>query len=45
MIEQERRDRELALRLAQDPDALDTEAQQAPQVPLQRCVDAVIVSL
>ena len=37
MIEQERRDRELALRLAQDPEALDAEAQQAPQLPLQRC--------
>lgn len=36
MIEQERRDRELALRLAQDPDALDAEVQQAPQLPLQR---------
>jgi len=33
MIEQERRDRELALRLAQDPEAVDTEAQQAPQLP------------
>ena len=29
MIEQERRDWELALRLAQDPEALDAEAQQA----------------
>ena len=39
MIEQERRDRELALRLAQDPDAVDTEAaQQVPQSPLQRYV-------
>lgn len=37
MIEQERRDRELALRLAQGPEALDAEAQQAPQLPLQRC--------
>lgn len=36
VIEQERRDRELALRLAQDPEALDAEAQQAPQLPLQR---------
>ena len=36
MIEQERRDRELALRLTQDPDALDAEVQQAPQLPLQR---------
>lgn len=40
MIEQERRDRELALRLAQDPDAVDTEAaQQVPQSPLQRYDD------
>ncbi|XP_073228472.1 unconventional myosin-VI-like isoform X3 [Porites lutea] len=38
MIEQERRDRELALRLAQGPDALDSEAQQAPQLPLQRAL-------
>ena len=38
MIEQERRDRELALRLAQDSDALDSEMQQAPQLPLQRSV-------
>lgn len=38
MIEQERRDRELALRLAQGADALDSEAQQAPQLPLQRSV-------
>ena len=38
MIEQERRDRELALRLAENPDALDAEAQQGPQVPLQRYV-------
>ena len=37
MIEQERRDRELALRLTQDPDALDAEAQQGPQLSLQRC--------
>ena len=37
MIEQERRDRELALRLAQDPEAVDTETQQVPQLPLQRC--------
>ena len=36
MIEQERRDRELALRLAQGPEALDAEAEQAPQLPLQR---------
>ena len=36
MIEQERRDRELALRLTQDPDALDAEVQQAPQLLLQR---------
>ena len=36
MIEQERRDRELALRLTQDPDALDAEVQQVPQLPLQR---------
>jgi len=37
MTEQERRDRELALRLAQDPDAVDTEAvQQVPQSPIQR---------
>ena len=40
MIEQERRDRELALRLAQDPDAVDTEVQQAPQLPLQRYADS-----
>lgn len=38
MIEQERRDRELALRLTQDPDALDAEVQQAPQLPLQRAL-------
>ncbi|KAJ7363631.1 Unconventional myosin-VI [Desmophyllum pertusum] len=38
MVEQERRDRELALRLTQDPDALDAEAQQAPQLPLQRAL-------
>ena len=43
MIEQERRDRELALRLAQDPDAVDTEAaQQVPQSPLQRYADHFI---
>lgn len=42
MIEQERRDRELALRLAQDPDAVDTEAQQVSQMPLQRCADNFI---
>lgn len=43
MIEQERRDRELALRLAQDPDAVDTEAaQQVPQSPLQRYADNFI---
>lgn len=39
MIEQERRDRELALRLAQGPDALDSEAQQTSQLPLQRSVE------
>lgn len=40
MTEQERRDRELALRLAQDPDAVDTEAaQQVPQSPIQRSAD------
>lgn len=43
MIEQERRDRELALRLAQDPNAVDTEAaQQVPQSPLQRYADNFI---
>ena len=42
VIEQERRDRELALRLAENPDALDAEAQQGPQVPLQRCGDNTI---
>ena len=44
MIEQERRDRELALRLAQDPDAVDTEAAQQvpPQSPLQRYADNFI---
>jgi len=43
MIEQERRDRELALRLAQDPDAVDTEAaQQVTQLPLQRYADNFI---
>ena len=43
MIEQERRDRELALRLAQDPDAVDTEAaQQVPKSPLQRYADNFI---
>ena len=41
MIEQERRDRELAMRLAQDPEAVDTEAQQAPQLP-QRYADNFI---
>ena len=43
MIEQERRARELALILAQDPDAVDKEAaQQVPQSPLRRYADNFI---